>query len=267
MEHATPVAIILLVALLAPVVIYIRRSKAGKEIFVRRIAGIDATEEAIGRAVEQGRPISFAFGMTEIGPLFYACLGVLYYVAKRAAKLKNKLLIPQRSPEAVAIVEDTIKEAYREVDRSENFDPTSVRFLSEEQFAYASGYMGIMHRENVGAAFLFGHFAGESLIMAEAGRQVGAMQVGASVDPEQTCFFITTCDYTLIGEEIFAASAYLSREPVQVGSLAGQDRAKLIFLVLIVIGILIATANSLLSLDLPNIDALINFNPGWFNHE
>jgi len=142
------------------------------------------------------------------------------------------------------------------------FDPRDVRFLSEEQFAFAAGYIGLVQRERVAGAFLFGHFAAESLILAEAGQQAGAMQVGAAVSPEQVAFFIASCDYTLIGEELFAASAYLTREPIQLGSLYGQDRAKLFLLLMIVAGVGIATANSLWpELDLTNLDALLHL--GW----
>jgi len=50
---------------------------------------------------------------------------------------------------------------------------------------------------------------------------------------------VAACDYSLIGEEIYAAGAYLSKDPVQVGSVAGQDVGKAIALVLIVVGILL----------------------------
>jgi hypothetical protein len=94
-----------------------------------------------------------------------------------------------------------------------------------------------MHRENVGGAFLFGRFAAESLILAESGQQIGAVQVAATISSAQIPFFITTCDYTLIGEELYAAGAYLSRDPVQTGSLRGQDIAKLVIIILVLLGI------------------------------
>jgi hypothetical protein len=155
-------------------------------------------------------------------------------------------------------VEDVTRDAYRSAGKLSLFDPSSVIFLSEEQFAFASGYMGLIHRERAGAAFLFGSFAAESLILAEAGQQVGAMQVAASVSPEQVAFFICTCDYTLIGEELFAASAYLSREPVLLGSLRGQDIAKLGFFVIILVGVAIATWNAIYPASaIPNVDRLL----------
>lgn len=258
-EHATLGIIVLMIGLIAPVIYFIRRARQGAELFVRRIPGVDAIDEASGRAAELGRPVCFSTGLTGVGPVLYACLGVLYHVARKAAIYRSKLILPQNDPQVLAIVEDTAKEGYRSVGRLSQFDPSGIAYLSDEQLAFAAGYQGLVQRENVGAALLFGQFAAESLILAEAGQQIGAMQVGASVSPEQVAFFICTCDYTLIGEELFASAAYLTREPVQLGSLLGQDRAKLVFCVLVLIGCLIATLNQIpgLDLNLKNIDYYI----------
>jgi hypothetical protein len=258
-DHATPGMIVTILGITFPVIVLIKRARRFPDkIYIRRIAGIDAIDEAVGGAVERGRPISFSTGMTEVDPVLYACLGVLYYIAKKVARLKTPLLIPQRTPDGMAIVEDVVRDAYRSEGRLSSYDQHNIRFFSEDQFAYASGYMGMIHREKVGSAFLFGSFAAESLILAEAGQQIGAMQVAASATPEQVAFFICTCDYTLIGEELFAASAYLSREAVQVGSLAGQDRGKFLILIFIIVGVTIATFKSIFpQYNIPNVDQLL----------
>lgn len=236
-EHATTEVYILTFLLLAPLAYFIRLAKNNKDLYVRRISGIDAVDEVLGRSVEQGRPIVFTTGMTSLSPVLYACLGVLFYVAKRNATYKNNLYVPQNDPEVLAITEDTLKAAYQSSGRLSYFSSEQVPYFSQEQFAYAAGYIGLVQRESVGGAFLFGHFAAESLILAEAGQQVGAVQVGASISPEQVPFFITTCDYTLIGEELFAASAYLSRDAIQLGSLYAQDSAKFLILIIIITGV------------------------------
>jgi hypothetical protein len=243
-EHATPVIILLMLLLLGPVLLFIHWARSGRDLYVRRLPGVDAIDEACGRSAELGRPISFSTGLTGVNPVLYAVLGVLFYVGRKAARYKSQFLLPQYHPEVMAISEDVLRDAYRVEGRLAQYDPQCVRFLSEEQFAFAAGYMGMVQREQISTAFLFGSFAAESLLLAEAGQQVGAMQVAASVSPEQVPFFICTCDYTLIGEELFASAAYLTREPVQLGSLLGQDRAKLLFFVFIVIGVGIATWNT-----------------------
>lgn len=246
MEHATPAVILLMCLFVVPVLYYIRHARLGREIYIRRIPGVDAIDDAIGRSVELGRPISFTTGMTNVGPLLFAVLGILRYIAHKAAVFGSRMFVPTNNSEGLVLIEATMQNAYRDAKRYSNFDSGSVRFLSEEQFAFASGYMGLIHREKAGSAFLFGSFAAESLILAEAGQQVGAVQVAGTVSPEQVPFFITACDYTLIGEELYAAGAYLSHDPVQVGSLRGQDIAKLVLVALIVLGALQATYYSVL---------------------
>ena len=241
LEHITPGILVILLIAVALLYRELKRVQGGYHHFIRRIPGVDAIEGAVGRCAELGRPVVFTTALTDVGPVLYACLGVLHSVARKVAQYKLKLIVPQYSPEAMALVEDTVRNAYRDVGRSSSYDPDGIKFLSSEQFAFASGYMGLMHREKAGAAFMFGAFAAEALVLAEAGQQVGARQVAASVSPEQVAFFICPCDYTLIGEELFGASAYMSREPVQVATLAAQDRFKLFFIALIIVGVFLAT--------------------------
>jgi hypothetical protein len=98
-----------------------------------------------------------------------------------------------------------------------------------------------MVREKPAACFYFGQFYAESLILAETGNSVGAMQIAGTAQPSQLPFFVAACDYTLIGEEFFAASAYLSGQPDQLGSLKGQDLGKMLAAALILVGCALAT--------------------------
>ena len=87
--------------------------------------------------------------------------------------------------------------------------------------------------------------------MAETGNSIGAIQVAGTGSPTQIPFFVTACDYTLIGEEFFAASAYLSKKASLIGSLKGQDMAKFVVITMIVATIFL---NGLFDLE------IINFN-------
>ena len=75
----------------------------------------------------------------------------------------------------------------------------------------------------------------------ETGNSTGAIQIAGTAMPSQLPFFVAACDYTLIGEELFAASAYLSGEPKLLGSLKGQDMGKGLILIAIVIGLILET--------------------------
>ena len=92
-----------------------------------------------------------------------------------------------------------------------------------------------------------GTFFAESLILAETGNSIGAIQIAGTSEAAQLPFFIAACDFTLIGEELFAASAYLSGEPQQLGSLKGQDAGKALAAGVLIFGCLLATLASLFS--------------------
>ena len=98
----------------------------------------------------------------------------------------------------------------------------------DDGLGYVAHIQGLMVREKPAACFYMGSFFAESLILAETGNAIGAIQIAGTAQPAQLPFFVAACDYTLIGEEFFAASAYLSGEPGQIGSLKGQDIGKLV---------------------------------------
>ena len=260
-EHATPGAILFMAFVFGALIYTIRQTAKGRRFFIRRIPGIDAINNAIGQATEDGRPVVFSSGLTVMGPVVYACLGIFSHVVRRTVRLRNRFFAPQYQPDVMALAEAVAADACREESRPEALEASSIQYLSDEQFAYASGYVGLVHREKAGAAFLLGEFAAESLVLAEAGQRIGATQVAGTVNPEQVPFFVSTCDYTLIGEELFAASAYLTEEPIQVASLRCQDIAKLIFTLLIVGGIGIATFNAALGAKIPNVTGLFTWSP------
>jgi hypothetical protein len=92
-----------------------------------------------------------------------------------------------------------------------------------------------MVREQSATNFFMGYYFAESLILSETGASTGAIQVAGTDSVAQLPFFVVTCDYTLIGEELYAASAYLSREPLLTGTIKAQDLAKLLLVVVMVL--------------------------------
>ena len=113
-----------------------------------------------------------------------------------------------------------------------------------------------MVREKPAACFLMGAFFAESLILAETGNAIGAIQLAGTAQPSQLPFFVAACDYTLMGEELFAASAYLSGEPQQLGTVKGQDFGKIVWAALLIIGVALATAAVFTGKDSPPGQAL-----------
>lgn len=261
---------VLLVTLLvsALVIYYIRRAHAGDKLFIRKIPGLDAIDDAVGRSTEMGRPILYSFGLSYLNEVWtIASLSILHHVAKRCAEYANRLLIPNYDPLVMSTAQETVKQAYTEAGRPDLYDERDIPFLTADQFGYAAGVDGIMVREKPGAVFWQGYFLAESLVLAETGHSVGAIQIAGTTMVDQLPFFITACDYTLIGEEMYAASCYLKPEPQMLGSLKGEDFAKAIILIFLIFGALLGTCGILLK-HLANIDVLNAFFAQiiqWFN--
>jgi len=224
------------------VLISISQAKRRPNIFLRRIPGLDAVEEAIGRATEMGRPILYLTGSDDMSSLStIAATVILGQVAKRTAALDTQLKVPHRDPIVMAVCQEIVKEAYLEAGRPDAYREDSNFFITSDQFSYTAAVNGIMLREQPAANFFMGFYYAEALLLTETGTGTGAIQIAGTDADLQLPFFITTCDYTLIGEELYAASAYLTREPVLVGTLRGQDQGKAFLLISMVIGTILAT--------------------------
>ena len=221
---------------------FIDRAKRGKELFIRKIAGLEAVDEAVGRATEMGRKIFFIPGISDMDNMqTIAGVTILGRVAKIAAEYEAKLEVPVARSMVMVTSREVMKEGYSTAGRPDAFNEDSVYYLTDDQFGYAAAVDGLFVREKPAAVFLMGQFYAESLILAETGNSVGAIQIAGTAAPAQIPFFIAACDFTLIGEELFAASAYLSKDPKLLGSLKGQDVGKFIFLAAILLGVFLMT--------------------------
>jgi hypothetical protein len=219
------------------------RAKAGVEIPIRRIAGLDALDEAIGRSTEMGRPVLYVPGIDEIKEIqtIYSMM-ILRHVARKTAEYGTDLIVPVKDSVVMAFAEEAVKQGCQDAGRPDAFVADNVRYLSNEQFAYCAGVAGIMNREKPAANIMLGMFFAESLILAETGFASGAIQVAGTAKQHQLPFFVAACDYTIIGEEYFAVTAYLTRDPSLLGTIRAADVIKGFAIVLLLVGVVLATA-------------------------
>lgn len=235
-------ALILAIVLSSMIISLIYLSQKGKKLYVRRIAGLNAVEEAIGRATEMGRPLLFVPGVQDLDNVqTLAGLTILHRVAKTVAEYDTRVQVPCVRSLVMTTAREMVKEAYLTAGRPDAYQEDAINYLTDEQFGYVAGVNGIIVRERPATIFYMGAFYAESLILAETGNSINAIQIAGTAMPSQLPFFVAACDYTLMGEELFAASAYLSGDPKQLGSLKGQDFGKAIALAFIGLGCISAT--------------------------
>jgi len=227
------------------VVYWINHARKGKPLKIRKIAGLEAVDEAVGRATEMGRSVLFIPGIQDMNEIqTIAGLTVLSRVAKVAAEYDAKVEVPTRTSLVMTAARETIQASFLAAGRPDAYNQDLIYYVTDEQFGYVAAVQGMMVRDKPAACFYMGAFFAESLLLAETGNTIGAIQLAGTAMPAQLPFFVAACDYTLIGEEFFAASAYLSGEADQLGSLKGQDFGKIIVGVGIIFGVILSTIAS-----------------------
>jgi hypothetical protein len=237
--------LVLMLVFFGMVLTFTKLAERGADLFVRRIPGLNAIEEAVGRATEMGRPVLYVPGIGEIDNIMtIASLTILSHVAKITARYETPLIVPTARAVVMSAAEEVVKEAYAEEGKPDSYNADNIRYLSDAQFAFAGAVNGIMLREKPAANLYLGAFWAESLLLAETGFEAGAIQVAGTAMVSQLPFFVTACDFTLMGEELYAASAYLSREPKLLGGLKGSDWMKVLSIALMALGIVLYLFNT-----------------------
>jgi len=193
-----------------------------------------------------GRPILFVPGIQDMNNIqTVAGITILSRIGKIAAEYDARIEVPTSRSLVMTTARETLQASFLAAGRPDAYHEDMSYYVTDEQFGYVAYLAGYMVRQKPAACFYLGAFFAESLILAETGNAIGAIQIAGTAEPAQLPFFVAACDYTLIGEEFFAASAYLSGEPEQLGTLKGQDVGKILGGILVFIGCLAATIASM----------------------
>ena len=239
-------AILLVIVLVA--IYWVTKIAVKRKLKTRSIPGLERIDEWIKEAAKLNRSVFFTPGTGGITtPDTLAALSLLGFVAKHCVEHNARLLVANSDPQVQQVTEDMVKSAYTKAGREKEYSTDMVRYVSTRQFAYAAGVMGILRREKPAVNFFVGDFQAEALQIAETGRGEAIYQFGGTTNTDQLPFFMTTCDQTLIGEELYTAQGYLSSDPEAISRLIGPDAGKILAILLILAGALLITfGNSIL---------------------
>jgi len=236
-------ALIVLIVMAIFFFIGLRLAKIGRTIKMRRLPALDAIDEALGRCAEMGKPALYTPGITgglstHQGPQMVASITILSYIAEGCAKYDIPLIVDMAQGDALPLMDETLRIAYLKQGKPEKYDPKIINYYPG-QSPMVTGILGHLQRLRPAAFFMIGGLYYESVVIGEAANFVGCINIGGTANTHQLPFIIATCDYTLIGEEIFAASAYLSKDPYQVATIAGEDWIKFVLIILLLLGFIL----------------------------
>lgn len=237
----------LMFALLLPffplLLILNRRIRERGRPALRAIPGYEVLREYLGEATESGRSVHVSMGTGGIGngatAESLAGLTILEHIADHATATGLGTVATVSDPSLLPVAQDVIRNACAAHGYPDAYDPSSVRFVSSDKAAYAAGVMDILAHGEVSSNVMVGDFGDEFLLMSEVGGRTGLRQIGGTTSPQVLPFVYASMDHTLIGEEIFAAGAYLLDKTTHLASLAAQDWLRTAIIVTILIGVLV----------------------------
>jgi hypothetical protein len=196
---------------------------------LRTIPAYDALPSLAGLAIESNRPMHLAFGASGLGDestLFTLASAELFYqVSQRAAIGDVSPIITVSRPITLPLGQDVLRRAYQSRNRLSQYRYSSVRWYpyGSRSLAYAAAVTALLGDDRVSTSLFAGRFGTELALMMEAGARRDLSLIGVSDDLEGQAVAYAFSDYVLIGEEIFAAGAYLGSSASQLGATITVD--------------------------------------------
>ncbi len=232
--------VVLLVVILT--LLHHARAIAGKRPISRRpLPGLESIGRALARGAETGRAIHLSPGSGAIGARSstvetVAGLLAAERVATEAALNGAPLLASSGDAVAHLALRGTLRQAYQQAGLGQDYDPVNVQLLAhQDPMAYASGVTTLYGRQKLEASQLIGSFGQEVLLASEDGAQRGVPQIAGATSTTALPLIYLTVEGALIGEEIYAAEAYLARSQAPLARLLTQDTLRTVIIVAIVV--------------------------------
>lgn len=226
--------------------IYYWQSKQGKSYTIKRsILALEMIPQAIGRAVEMGKPLHGCTGGSSTtswrGPHVLAGMALMEHIAKLASDANIAFWQSPVTPDQIVLAEDALRMGYARGDNPDAFKKEYVVFHGADDGSFVAGVFGLLDRIKPGANFLLGGFGGEAILLAEEGNKTGAFQIAGTPTTWQLPYFATCCEYVMMSDEIYAAGCIVSDDNDATSIIIGIDVVKVLLVVLTIIGTLATT--------------------------
>lgn len=108
-------------------------------------------------------------------------------------------------------------------------------YVGASQSALVAATQGYILERKPSVVMIFGATMYEMLNTLAFGSRVGAMMLAGTPRLYYQSATLLAADYQLIGEELYAAGALVSEDPIQVGAIQGEDWSKILLLFLLII--------------------------------
>jgi hypothetical protein len=233
--------LILTAILLAGLTLWRRRASAPAAL--RFIDAYERLNRSVGLAVENGTRLHISLGrgnfFTARGGSALAGLAMLRRLAERTSVSDRPPIVTSGDASLAILSQDTLQSGYRAVGAQDQYRFTTGRLTGLTPFSYAAGALSTIHDENVSANIVMGDLGAEAALLAEASDRENTSLIAASDDLSAQSVFFAAAQEPLIGEELFAAGAYVGAGASHEASLHVQDILRWLIILAIVIGSLL----------------------------
>jgi len=232
--------LLILTAVLLVGGIFLRRRYPGA---FRPIEAYERLNRSVGLAVESGTRLHISIGrgnlFTTRGASALAALAMLRKLSERTSLSDRPPVVTSGGASLAILLPDTLQAGYRAAAAEEQYRPSTGRLTGLTPFSYAAGTVPITRDENVSTNVFIGDFGPESALLAEAAERENSTVIAASDNISAQSVFYASSQDPLIGEELFAAGAYVGAGAAHDASLTVQDILRWLIIIVILIGALL----------------------------
>ncbi|MCS6906629.1 MAG: hypothetical protein RML93_01955 [Anaerolineales bacterium] len=206
---------------------------------LREIPGFQRLRRAIGLAVEDGKRIHISLGrgvlLSENFGVTLSGLGVLKLLSRFALISDHPPIATTGEGSLMLLAQDGLRSTYNRLGLAPRNLPQQAVLAGTTPLAYGVGAYLETREGRIAVDLLIGHLGNEAAWLGEASHRQGNLSIAGSDHLTAQAVFTAVATYALIGEEVFAAGAYLDSNTAQRASLQTQDIARwaiVVFLIL-----------------------------------
>jgi hypothetical protein len=229
--------LLVLAAILLLVFTFLRRKSPAS---FRIIDAYERLNRSVGLAVENGTRLHISLGrgnlFTARGGSALAALAMLRRLAERTSVSDHPPIATSGDASLALLSQETLRSGYRAAGAEEQYRFTTGRLTGLTPFSYAAGAITAIHDENVSANIILGDLGTEAALLAEASDREDTSLIAASDNLSAQSIFFASAQEPLIGEELFAAGAYVGAGAAHEASLNVQDILRWLIILILVLG-------------------------------
>jgi len=235
--------LVLILAFAGIMVFFALRSRKEPRANLREIPAFTRLRRGLGLAVEAGERIHISLGYGGVtgvpGGSTLLGLGLLQRVARTASVSDYPPIATNGEAVQTILAQDTMRSAFQAVGAESQYDPNATQLTGLTPFSYAAGVLPVVYDQQVAVNILTGSFGSEVALITDAAGRTHSTSLGGSDNVAAQAVLYASAQEPLIGEELYAAGAYLQAGPMHLGSVRAQDIMRWVLIGFTLVGVLL----------------------------